>query len=251
MSEHKIICGDCLRILPTLPTSTCLFSDPPDNLGLTYKGGVSDNRSDYMDWLTNGVIATALRHDPKVFWLSHYYKHLSDILGWFSGWRTSRPYEWQVRLFLWRFAFGQHRDSDFGNGYRPILRFSRPGTKWYTDSVRVPSARQTKYHDKRANAAGRVPDDVFDFPRVCGTFHERRAWHVNQHPIALLKRIVASSCQPGDSVIDMFAGTGSCARACKELGVTCTSIEISPIYCQHLREEIGETLSGNIFGCNT
>jgi len=228
----SIICGDCLTILPTLPPATCLFADPPDNLGLRYDGGVSDKRPDYLDWLTSGVITAALRHEPKVFWLSHYHKYLPDILGWFYSWRSEHPQEWQVRLFLWRFTFGQHRDSDFGNGFRPILRFSRPGTKWYTDNVRVPSARQTKYHDKRANAAGRVPDDVWDFPRVCGTFKERRKWHPNQHSEALMERIVRVSCGPGDSVVDLFGGTFTTDRVCRRLSIPCTSIEISPIYVQ-------------------
>ena len=230
-----ILQGDCLQILPTLPPATCLWADPPDNLGLRYADQIKDKRpaDEYVAWLKD-VVRAALLHGPKVFWLSHYYKYLPAMLAFAAEWQLA----WECRLFLWRFQFGQHRDTDFGNGFRPILRFSRPGTCWYTQGVRVPSARTLKYHDKRANAAGRVPDDVWDFPRVCGTFHERRPWHPNQHPIALMKRIVAVSCLPGDTVIDLFGGTGSCLRACRELGVACTSIELSHTYCENLQKDL-------------
>lgn len=236
-SVNKIICENCLEVLPTLPPATMIWADPPDNLGLKYDG-FTDKRPDYIQWLTGGVIRTALQHEPGVFWLSPYYRYLPNILGWFYSWRSDSPKEWQVRLFLWRFTFGQHQTKDCGNGYRPILRFSKPGFKWNTDAIRVPSARQSKYQDLRADPRGRVPDDVFEFPRICGTFKERRRYCPNQHPKALMRRIIAMSCSPGDSVIDLFAGTGSCVRACEELGIDCTSIDISPNYCQHLREEL-------------
>ena len=39
------------------------------------------------------------------------------------------------------------------------------------ETVRVISDRQKKYSDKRANPAGKMPDDVWnEYPRVCGTF---------------------------------------------------------------------------------
>lgn len=38
----KIICGDMLKILPTLPRAQMIFADPPDNIGLKYANGESD-----------------------------------------------------------------------------------------------------------------------------------------------------------------------------------------------------------------
>jgi site-specific DNA-methyltransferase (adenine-specific) len=162
--------------------------------------------------------------------MSHYYTYLPEVLFHAKGLGD-------VRLFLWRFTFGQHRNSDCGNGYRPLLRIMRFGAVLYPDAIREPSARQTKYNDKRANPAGRVPDDVWEFPRVCGTFHERRKWHPNQHPEALIERIVKFSTKPGDLVIDMFAGTGTVNRVCKRLGIDCIGIEISRVYCEKIDNE--------------
>lgn len=225
---QQLICGDCLKILPTLPKAKMIFADPPDNLGMKYEGFV-DKQSypEYMEKLYAWIsLASAA---SSIVWFSIYYKYLPVMLFHSQGCGDAR-------LFIWRFTFGQHNKHDCGNGYRPLLRIMNKDAKIYPDAIRVPSARQSKYKDKRANPKGRVPDDVWEFSRVCGTFKERRKWHPNQHPEALIERIVKFSTKPGDLVIDMFAGTGTVNRVCKRLGRPCISIEISKFYCDKIGE---------------
>jgi len=232
MEVNRIICGDCLEVLPELPKAKMIFADPPDNLGLKYNG--FDDKwpsiSSYIRWLRRVVNSGAER--SEIFWLSYSYHYQSGVLG--LDVNTVR--DW--RQFIWRFTFGQHRESDFGNGYRPILRLMAPDAKTYPESIREESQRQ-RNNDKRANPKGRVPDDVWEFSRVCGTFNERRQWHPNQHPEVLIERIVKFSTAPGDLVIDMFAGTGTVNRVCKRLGRRCIGIEISKFYCEKIAEETG------------
>ena len=232
---NQILCGDCLEVLPKLPRAKMIFADVPDNLGLKYNG-YKDKipQVEYMEklytWLEIAVEYT------NIVWFSVYHKYLPEILFHAKGCGDTK-------LFIWRFTFGQHRNSDCGNGYRPILRIMRPGAILYPDAIRVPSARQTLYNDKRANPKGRVPDDVWDFSRTCGTFKERRQWHPNQHPEALMKRIILFSTKPGDLVIDMTGGTGTTLRVCQRLNRRCIIIEISPYYCQKISEETGVKIS--------
>jgi len=226
---NKIIQGDCLEILPTLPHATMIFADPPDNLGLAYDGfkdkrPVEAYHADLHDWLET---ATDL---ASIVWFSVYYKYLLSVHFQAHGCGASR-------LFLWRFTFGQHRHTDCGNGYRPIIRIMRPGAILYPDAIRVESARQ-KQGDKRADPRGRVPDDVWEFPRVVGNAKERRPWHPTQHPEALIERIVKFSTRPGDLVIDLFAGSGTANRVCKRLNRACIGIELSPTYCKKIRAEL-------------
>ncbi len=232
---NQIICGDCLEVLPKLPKVKMIFADPPDNLGLKYDGFEDcwPSYESYAKWLGR-IIGAGLRQS-QIFWLSYNVIYQSMIV------QTSADFAKEIgcgwRQFIWRFTFGQHNKSDCGNGYRPILRIMQPNAKLYPDAIRVPSKRQTLYNDKRANPKGRVPDDVWEFSRVCGTFKERRKWHPNQHPEALIERIVKFSCKPGDLVIDMFAGTGTVNRVCKRLGVNCIGIEISKFYCEQIAKE--------------
>lgn len=233
LETHQIICGDCLEVLPKLPKAKMIFADPPDNLGMKYEGFI-DKQENYLVWLVNLILKARLRCD--VLWVSYYHAYQFAVNKWIRGLELMKC---ECRQFIWRFTFGQHNKYDCGNGYRPILRIKRPGAILYPDAIRVPSKRQTLYNDKRANPKGRVPDDVWEFSRVCGTFKEKRKWHPNQHPEALIERIVKFSCKPGDLVIDMFAGTGTVHRVCQRLDVNCISIEISPFYCEKIAKETG------------
>ena len=229
-TTQRIIQGDCLEVLPTLPKATMVWADPPDNLGVEYAGvGDKRDRWEYGRWLRDVIHEGQIQSD--VFWLSYYYRYQALVFG------KCVCSDEQWRQFIWRFTFGQYRYTDCGNGYRPILRLMHPDVKLYPDAIRVESARQ-KLGDKRADPRGRVPDDVWEFPRVCGTFHERKKWHPNQHPKDLLRRMVLFSTQPGDLVIDMFAGTGNMLEICKELDRNCIGIELSEFYCDKIRETL-------------
>ena len=235
---NKIICGDCSEVLPTLPRAKMIFADPPDNLGMEYNG-FTDKRSDYTEWLWDRLWR-AWNSTVDILWISYYYKYQPEMLSMiynYYNWPEPNMFNW--RQFIWRFTFGQYNQKDCGNGYRPLLRLTREDAILYPDAIRIPSARQTLCDDKRADPRGRIPDDVWEFPRVCGTFKEKRQWHPNQHPEALIERIVKFSCKPGDLMIDMFAGTGTFNRVCKRLGVGCIGIEISKFYCEKIAEENG------------
>lgn len=230
MSKIEIINGDSLKIVRGLPMAKMIFADPPDNLGKKYDG-FDDNKSamSYRTWLS--VLICAARYCSEIFWLSYFYKYQPAVLS-----QCLLTCEW--RQFIWRFTFGQAQQTDCTSGYRPIMRWNQPAAVFYPDAIRVPSDRQIKYNDKRASAKGKMPDDVWEFPRVCGTFKERRAWHPTQHPEALMERIIKFSCVPGDLVIDMFAGTGTTLRVCKRLGIDCIGIEQSKLYCDKMHEEL-------------
>lgn len=246
----EIIQGDCLEVMPTLPKARMIFADPPDNLGIKYDGFEDKWPSDwhYREWLVRVTLQALAQwshpnRQPDSFWLSYYWRHDFEFKA--NLFPTISDFEknWDVKPYVWWFTFGQHRDSDCGSCFRPIVRFSKPGVKWNTDDIREPSARQREYNDPRADPSGRVPGDVWDGvwqeSRVCGTFKEKRKWHKNQHPEALIERMVRMSTKPGDLVIDLFGGTFTTARVCKRLGRDCISIEISPTYCAKGREELG------------
>lgn len=238
-SKNKTIQGDCLEIFKELPKAKMVFADPPDNLGAEYDG-YEDKlpNSKYRVWFDKMIDTILLsKNSPDIFWLSYYYKY-QQLVFQHTGVPFVNPAKLEWRQFIWRFTFGQHRHTDCGNGYRPIMRWMKEDAIIYPDVIRVPSARQSVYNDKRANPKGRVPDDVWDFSRVCGTFNERRKWHPTQHPEALMERIIKFSCVPGDLVIDLFAGSGTTQRVCKRLNIACIGIDISESYCEKIKEEL-------------
>ena len=131
-----------------------------------------------------------------------------------------------------------------------------------TDTIRVPSARQLVYGDRRANPKGRLPDDTWvlrpqDLPegfrsdgdtwyfaRVAGTFKERAGFHGCQMPEQLLGRILRASSHEREWVLDPFLGSGTTASVAKKLNRHFLGFELSPEYVQQSRKRIDAVSAG-------
>lgn len=225
----------CEEALDRLPPARFIFMDPPDNLGLEYDEYV-DNRpsQDYYNWL-DLVMHKAVRLTP-IFMISYYWQHDLEIKYLARNLLKFRHPSYRAKTFLWRYTFGQHVQTDCGSGFRYLLRLQRLGTQLSADSIRVQSWRQAN-GDPRACPDGRVPDDVWDIPRVTGNSAERRSWHPTQHPEALIERLLLLHTSPGEQVIDLCGGTGTVQRVAARLNRECVTVELSRHYANQISEE--------------
>src|SRR5215471_10670497 len=165
--------------------------------------------------------------------------HLVEIMYRVRNIRAYAHPAFDPKLFIWRYTFGQYQDNDCADGFRCILRLRRTGAQIYVDKVRRLSRRQLIGDSRSGGDSERVPDNVLFFSRIQGNNHERRDWIPNQHPIELMKFIVALSCSGNEEIVDLCGGSGSTLRAAKDLGINCTSVDISKSYCDLLRVEMG------------
>jgi DNA modification methylase len=229
----ELINGTFQKVLPKLDGFKMIFADPPDNIGLgyeTYKDRVS--RAEYERLLRD--ILWESRDKCEILWISFNARHL-PIMGLLFH-DFLREGGWVFKPGVQTFTFGQNNKHDLGNGHRPLWRLMRENAVIYPDAVRVPSWRQLN-GDPRAAEGGRVPLDVFDFPRVVGNSRQRRKWHKTQLHEGLYERCVKLSCCAGDKACDLFAGTGTLARVCEPLGVDSTLVEMDVNYCQRIAKE--------------
>jgi DNA modification methylase len=258
MPRNQIYQGDCIARLATLPAKSVnmTFADPPFNIGYEYDS-YDDSRAkdDYLTWTERWLAATlrVLKPDGSFFVAigDEYVAEMKvrlDALG-----LTMRNW------IVWHYTFGVNCKQKFNRSHAHILYYVVDPNK-YTfnpDGIRVPSARQTTYGDRRANPVGKLPDDTWVLrpqeddrffspeddtwyvPRVCGTFKERGE-HPCQMPVALLERIVRVSTNPGDLVLDPFAGSGTTLAAAKRLGRDYLGIEISENYADKVRERMSQ-----------
>lgn len=215
----KLITGDV-----TLPTAgegdqaDLVFSDPPYNYGVDYgRGRRADklSESDYYAFTRNWLINAVKRTRPGgAVWVvapDEWAAETAYMLRWTFG--------LEMRNWIkWHETFGTHQKGKFSRCSRHLLYFVRRGGVPVFTPDRVPSARQVKYKDKRAAAHGKVPDDVWVFSRVCGTFKERAKGVPTQMPEELLRRIVRATSKPGGKVLEYFAGSGSMGRVCVQEG---------------------------------
>jgi len=105
---------------------------------------------------------------------------------------------------VWHYTFGPHQRKKFGRDHAHVLSYVHdPEHFTFNDlDIQIESERQ-RSGDKRANPLGRVPGDVWTFPRLPGNARERTG-HPCQMPEAVLDRIIRAATNPGDLVLDPF-----------------------------------------------
>jgi len=145
---------------------------------------------------------------------------------------------------IWYYTFGQNCKRKFNRSHTHLFYFVKDAKRFTFNAgdprVRVPSDRQLKYNDKRANPNGRLPHDVWTFPRVCGTFKEREGWHPCQMPVDLLERIVLACSRPGEVVLDPFAGSGTTLVAAAKNDRRWVGVELSKDYARRAARRVAE-----------
>lgn len=254
---NKIVCGDCIDILSKVeePFADLIFADPPFNIGYKYdKYHDKVDRNNYISWTKDWMAAckkVLKPHGSFYIAIGDDYaanvKVIADELGLLMR-------NW----IIWHYTFGQQRKDKFAKSHTHIFYFVQDKKNFiFNDfAVRVPSDRQLIYEDKRANPAGKMPNDVWnEFSRVCGTFKERAGWHPCQMPENLLKRIIVVSSNEGDCVLDPFSGSGTTAAASCKLDRNYIGIDMSEEYVKSGTERLeeikkqkqGQKLHNNMF----
>jgi DNA modification methylase len=237
---NKILCGDCIEILAKVkePFADLIFADPPFNIGYKYdKYHDKVEKNNYIAWTRDWMAAckNVLKpHGSFYIAIGDEYAANVRIIGDGLG-LTLRNW------IIWHYTFGQQTKDKFARAHAHLFYFVQDKKNYtFNDyAVRVPSDRQLIYADARANAAGKMPDDVWDeFSRVCGTFKERVGWHPCQMPEKLLGRIICASSRPGDCVLDPFNGSGTTAAAAFRFCRNYAGIDISEDYVKNTRARL-------------
>ncbi len=265
LQTNQILHGDCIEQLNAgEPEQVDLvFADPPFNIGYLYHG--YDDQKDvneYVDWSEKWMRAVHRALKPSgSFFLAIGDEFAADLCH-----VARRKIGFNMRNWIiWHYTFGQQTKRMFAKSHTHILYFtkSKEGFTFNADDVRVASARQTTYGDKRANSKGKLPDDtwflrpqeaqaadvglfnqnsdVWNESRVCGTFKERQGWHGCQMPMGVLNRIIKATSNPGDIVLDPFSGSGTTAVAASALGRRYVGIDQSAEYVEHARKRLNLT----------
>lgn len=260
----QVVCADSIAALNAGPEgwADLVFADPPFNIGYLYHG--YDDRlqtEDYLkfseDWMR--AIWRALKPSGS-FYLAIGDDYVADLCV-----IARRRIGFNMRNWIiWHYTFGQQTKAKFAKSHTHILYFTKD-EKSFTfnaDAVRVASARQTTYGDKRANAKGKLPDDTWylrpqetpapffteecdtwNVSRVCGTFKEREGWHGCQMPSGVLNRIILASSNRGDVVLDPFNGSGTTSVSAALLGRRFVGIDQSAQYVAHARKRLVSALA--------
>ena len=236
--KHTIYHGDALKVLPTLQDKSIdlIFADPPYNIGKHFAGFVDKWPSDeaYVKWCRK--------------WLDLCIQKLS-VTGtmYIMASTQSMPY---IDMYLrdkvsvlsrivWRYdSSGVQAKKYFGSLYEPILHCVKDSKNYTFNAdqilIEAKTGAKRKLIDYRKDPpepynTNKVPGNVWYFPRVRYRMREYEE-HPSQKPESLLERIIAASSNPGDLVLDPFAGTFTTCAVAKRMGRTSIGIEIQEEY---------------------
>lgn len=281
---RKIDCvqqGDCIKRMAALQAGSIdlAFADPPFNIGYTYD--VYDDRreaDDYLEWSKEWIAAVKRVLKPDgTFWLA-----IGDEFAAELKVLCTRDLGLHCRSWVvWFYTFGVHCKNKFTRSHAHLFHFVKDKRKFTFNpqDVRVPSARELVYGDKRAVEGGRMPDDTWMMPpslppevptrdgfvlrpqdiperfpedsdtwfysRVAGTFKERQGFHGCQMPEQLLGRIIRASSNAGDLVLDPFAGSGTTLAVAKKLGRRFLGFELSKQYVSAINKRLATAQPGD------
>ena len=266
-SESILHNGDCVAWLSQLPAGTAnlVFADPPFNIDYSYDV-YDDSRSDedYLafcrDWITGVHRVLA---DDGTFWLAIGDEYAAELKI------LSQQIGFHCRSWvIWYYTFGVNNRRGFSRSHTHLFHFVKDKDSYTFNldnpAVRVASARQLVYADRRANPKGRLPDntwilrpqdappgsfatdhDTWFYSRVAGTFKEREGFHGCQMPEQLLGRIIRLCSMPGDVVLDPFGGSGTTLVTAKKLHRRPMGCELSPDYVERIEQRLADCRPGD------
>lgn len=245
----QILVGDCIEQINKLPENSVdlVFADPPYNLQLQGElvrpnNSVVDAVDDHWDQFETFQAYDRFTHD----WLSAVRRVLKDDGGlWVIGsyhniFRVGAALQdlgyWILNDVIWRKTnpMPNFRGKRFTNAHETLI--------WCAKSEK--SKRYTFNYEamKAFNDDQQMRSDWL-LPLCTGSERlkvDGRKAHPTQKPESLLARVLLSTSQPGDVVLDPFFGSGTTGAVAKKLGRRFIGIEREQDYAEIAMDRIAQ-----------
>jgi DNA modification methylase len=203
LGNHRLMCGDSTSIdavekLMDGQKADMVFTDPP--YGVDYKGIMNDNESGLADLLdqafSNYLMTSKSGASIYVFHAdrtSHIFREAFNRYFHFSS------------MIIWAKNSLTLSQTDYQSQHEPCLY------GWMDNGT------HSWHSDRKQTSVWR-----FDKERVEG--------HTTPKPVALVERAITNSSKSGDSIIDLFGGSGSTLIACEKINRHARLMELDPKY---------------------
>ena len=251
MSIEKFLCrvlvGDCIEQMNKLPEVSVdlIFADPPYNLQLngdlsrpdqTKVDGVNESWdkfssiSEYDHYTKQWLIAARRILKPNgTIWVIGSYHNIFRL-----GYILQDLNFWMLNDIIWRKVnpMPNFRGRRFTNAHETLIWASKTSTSKYTFNN---EAMKSLNGDLQMRSDWLIP--------IC-TGDERlkdrdgKKVHPTQKPENLLTRVIMSSSNIGDIVLDPFFGTGTTGAVAKKLGRNFIGIEQNANYAIEAQKRI-------------
>ncbi len=237
---------DCLKLLSSIDSNSVdlILTDPPYFIG--FDGGKGwdsqwDSEADYLSWCNQWtkecvrilkpnrmmVVFGTLKTDTFIR-----YKLVTNVID------TLTP---QNEL-IWSYNWGGRSKSNFARKHEYAWCWSKGDTFLFnSDSVRVERKQKINIRTGQPHEKGTIPTCVWEKNNHT-TSKEYVNWHPTQKPLLILERIINAYTNKGDTVVDIFSGSGSTMIACQNTDREFIGSEIDEDY-YHKSIERSKTLN--------
>jgi len=254
MTTTQVIHGNCLEILEPdvfarttgLSAVTLTFLDPPFNQGKDYD--YFDDalpEDEYWDLMRSACAQIhQLTCEGGAMYFMQREKNTEAVL------RCLRETGWTLQnLVIWtKRTSAVPNTVRFGKQFQ-VIAFATKGKRprvFHRLRIDLPLRPEHKVPRQDGVFATDVWDDIREL--TSGYFAGDEALrqpsgeraHKQQAPIALLLRIILSSTNPGDVVLDPFAGTGTTLVAAEQLQRFAVGIEVDPKNVQLIQTRLAQ-----------
>jgi adenine-specific DNA-methyltransferase len=233
--------GDCVELMKLLGEDVfdLVVTSPPYNIGKAYEQ--TRSLEDYLTWSEKWTKEVyRLTKAQGSFWLN---------LGYLTI--PNKAHAIPISYLLWDkipFYLIQEVVWNYGAGVAAKRFFSPRNEKflWYVkdansytfnlDDVRDPNVKypnQKKNGKIKVNPLGKNPTDVWQIPKVTSGQNrssKERTPHPAQFPKALIERIIKSSSNEGDIILDPFMGSGTTAEVALQNNRAVVGFELKKDY---------------------
>lgn len=219
----RVYAGDCIPVLRRFREMKnvrpqLIFADPPFNYARDY-GNITDKvpEDEYLaftkEWL---FYCSEVLDDHGAMWVNIPDQWAAEVVMFCKSFGLTLR-----RWNIWHFRFGQNTKANFINSKVHVLYFIKNPKHftWNPTPILEQSDRAAKYGDKRTVGKKdgspdgmRCPFDVWygpGFNRIQGNNRQRVKNMDNQLPEEYLYRVIASTSNIGDLVLDPFFGSGT------------------------------------------
>lgn len=242
---------DCLQAMKEIPDELIdlTITSPPYNIGKEYEELAE--LDDYLGWCKDWMEQVhRITVDNGTFWLNIGYlevegKGLAVPISYLLWDKT--PF-YLLQEVVWNYSAGVACRKRFSPRNEKLLWFVK-NPKSYTfnlDDVRDPDVKypnQKKNGKLRCNPLGKNPSDVWQISKVTSgkkRSSPERTPHPAQFPVALVERMLKSSSNVGDLVLDPFMGSGSTAECSLRNGRYVIGFELKSDYIGYAESRINQ-----------
>lgn len=194
-----------------------VITDPPYNVGYSYP--------DYNDKMLSEAYIELITHlEPYKTVMIHYPEAFCGDIGKALG--------VPQKLVQWVY------NSNLGRQHRSIAWFGcKPDLTKVKQPYKNPNDKRIKELIENGSTGTRLYD-WWEINLVKNVSKDKVTSFTNQIPLEVLERIILTTTNEGDTILDPFFGSGSIYFACKKTNRKCIGIEQSAIHIESFKERL-------------